>query len=216
MSPRELLARLEAIRRDPVEFLRAVRTLDETDKRNPVKHFPADLEYVRIYCNYWLVEPFIAVPKSRRMKMTWTNVALYLWDTLFFRGRANGFISKKEDDSDKLVKRAEFIYDNLDEKILPRAIVPEKNSKYGLLEFPEIKSLIRGYASSSDGPRQDTLSGALCDEMAFWPNAQALYTSLVPTLEGGGRLTAISSRSPGFFQALVYDRLDTYATDGAS
>lgn len=210
----ERLDMLQRVRRDPIEFLRAVRTLDESDKRHPIKPFPVQLEYVQLYCKIWVRERFIAVPKSRRMKMTWINVALYLWDTMFNRGRANGVISKKEDDSDKLVKRAEFIYDNIDTSKLPREFLPRKDAKFCHLGFPEIDSLMHGYASSSDGPRQDTLSGALCDEIAFWPNAQKLYTSLVPTLEGGGRLTAISSRSPGFFKAIVYDELDTYATGG--
>lgn len=207
----EILTRMRA---DPVEFVRACRTLDEVDKRAPVKHFPADLEYVRLYCGIWVREPFIAVPKSRRMMMSWLNIILYVWDSAFWGGRNQGFISKKEDDSDKLVQRARFICENLDTAILPKELFPAHEYKYGKLRFPELMSQIQGYASSSDGPRQDTLSGAMCDEMAFWPEAQKLYSALVPTLQGGGRLTAISTRYPGFFKALVFDELDRFSTGG--
>jgi hypothetical protein len=221
LSRGELLERLQRVRRDPLEFLKCVRTLDEVDKRAPVKTFPWNLEYVQLYVKIWREEQFIALPKSRRMKMTWLNVSLFLWDTLFYRGRANGFISKKEDDSDKLVERAQFIYENLDTSKLPRELLPKVERKFCNMHFAEINSRIQGYASSSDGPRMDTLSGALCDEIAFWPHAQKLYSGLVPTLEGngdwpnsGGRLTAISSAAPGFFKAIVHDTLDDYGTEG--
>ena len=104
---------------------------------------------------------------------------------------------------------------------LPRELIPKVDPKFCNLTFSEINSRIQGYASSSDGPRMDTLSGALCDEIAFWPHAQKLYSGLVPTLEGtgdwpnsGGRLTALSSAAPGFFKAIVHDTLDAYGTEG--
>jgi hypothetical protein len=52
-----------------------------------------------------------------------------------------------------------------------------------------------------------TLSGVLGDEVAFWDDPLATYIALRPTIEGGGRLTLISSASPGFFESLVHDRL---------
>lgn len=147
--------------------------------------------------------------------MTWTNVALYLWDTMFNVGRANAIVSKKEDDSNELIDRAEFVYDNLDGNRYPRELLPKKARKYGILEFPEISSKLMGFAQGADQLRQFTFSGIMADEMAFWPDAQKMYSASFPTLEGGGRFTAISSPAPGFFKALVFDRLDAFnAGDG--
>ncbi len=202
-----LLERFQKIRKDPIEFLKAVRTLDEVDRLAPIKHFPWEDEYVQWYVKLWMLERFIAVPKSRRMKMSWLNIALYLWDTLFHEGRHNAFVSKKEEDSDELVKRARFIYDHLDEKILPRELLPRAQTKYCTLEFPEIHSRIRGYPSGADQLRQYTLSGIFGDECAFWSDAQEMYTGATPTTDGGGRFTMVSSPGPGFFKRLCFDQL---------
>jgi phage FluMu gp28-like protein len=213
-SRAELLARFQAIRSNPMAFLRAVRTQDQVDRIRPIKPFPVDLDYIRLYVAIWQRETRIAVPKSRRMIMTWTNVALYLWDTLFHVGRANAFVSKKEDDANELIDRAEFIYDHLDEKQIPRELLPKKSRKFGELAFPEINSKIQGFPQGADQLRQFTFSGILADEMAFWESAQEMYSAAIPTTEGGGRFTAISSASPGFFKRLVFDQLD--AEDGAA
>jgi hypothetical protein len=57
----------------------------------------------------------------------------------------------------------------------------------------------------ADQLRQFTFSGILGDECAFWEEARKFYSASAPTIEGGGRMTLISSRSPGFFQRLCYD-----------
>lgn len=206
----ELLDRLSRIRRDPVEFLRCVRTRDEVDKTNPVKPFPADLAYIKLYAKLWQRERFIAVPKSRRMMMSWVNIALFTWDAMWNRGRAYAFVSKKEDDSDDLVKRAKFVVENLDEKLVPKELVPRCEYKYGKLTFPDIGSSISGFASGADQLRQFTFTGILADEIAFWTEAQKMYAASFPTLEGGGRFTAVSSPAPGFFKALVMDDLEEF------
>lgn len=209
LKKKELLNKFMRIKNDPIEFLKAVRTKDEVDQMNPIKHFPIHLEYLQWYVRMWQRERMIAIPKSRRMKMSWTNIALYLHDTMFNLGRHSAFVSKKEEDSDTLVKRAEFIYKHIDESILPRELLPAMESKYCTLSFPEIESKINGYPSGADQLRQHTFSGIMGDECAFWSDAQEMYKGAYPTTEGGGRLTMISSAAPGFFKRLVFDQLDT-------
>lgn len=210
----ELLARIQKIRKDPIEFLRGVRTLDQVDKIRPIKPFPIHLDYIKIYCALWTRERLIAVPKSRRMIMTWTNVCLYLWDTMFNNGRAQAFVSKKEDDSDELVRRCVFVLQNLDHSIIPKEIVPAHEYKYAKLSFPHINSYIQGFAQGADQLRQFTFSGIFADEIAFWSDAQKMYSGSMPTVEGGGKFTAISSPYPGFFKALVFDQLDSLGALG--
>jgi hypothetical protein len=204
----EYLERYKAIKRDPWEFAtKMVFTKDEVDRNNPIKRFPDNMLYQKLYMRLWQKYPKIAVPKSRRMMMSWTNIVLYVWDTMFNVGRQQAFVSKKETDSHELIERAKFVVEHLDYDYLPKHLLPKFTCKFGELAFPEIESRIMGFPSGADQLRQYTFSGMLFDELAFWDNAEDAYASSVPTIEGGGRMTLISSPSPGFFKKLVFDDL---------
>lgn len=200
--------------RDPWAFLSdCVFTLDQVNQDKPIKPFPSYLEYLHFLCRLWQREKLLAVPKSRRMVCSWGFISMFAWDTFFHEGRFNAFVSKKEDDSGELVSRAEFIYNKIPGWRIPRALLPKmdngKMSKQPpLLNFPEIQSKIQGFPQGSDQMRQFTFSGMLFDEWAFWEQAQAAYSAAKPTLDGGGRLNGISSRSPGFFKKVVFDQFD--------
>lgn len=195
-------------------FLRdCVYTLDQVDQVNPIKPFPSDLLYLKFLTQVWNQEKLLAIPKSRRMTCSWNFISLYTHDTIFFQGRFNGFVSKKEDDAGELVSRSEFIYNHIPEWRIPRALLPKiKNGKMSkqppILEFEDLNSKIQGFPQGADQLRQFTLSGILGDECAFWEKAQAFYSATKPTIDGGGRMTLISSRSPGFFKKIVFDKLD--------
>lgn len=204
------LIQLERYANDPWAFLcECVYTRDQVDKVNPIKKFPSEWPYLKFYVKMWQVERLIAVPKSRRMTMSWTNIALYLWATIFTKGQDFAFVSKKEDDAGELVRRAEFIFDHIPEDKIPKELLPRKETraKPAALIFPEIGSKIQGFPMGADQLRQFTFSGILGDECAFWEEARQFYAAAFPTVEGGGRMSLISSRSPGFFQRLCYDAL---------
>lgn len=200
--------------KNPWSFLvDCVYTLDSVDQVSPIKPFPGHLDYLRFICDLWLRERLLAFPKSRRMFCSWSMISLYTHDTIFKPGRFNGFVSKKEDDAGDLVSRAEFIFKHIPEWRIPRPLLPVlKNNKMSkqppVMEFEEINSKIQGFPQGADQLRQFTLSGILGDECAFWPEAQQFYSASAPTLEGGGRMTLISSRSPGFFKKITFDQLD--------
>lgn len=200
--------RFEKIVKDPLEFLRGAKTIDQVDRDNPIKPFPVDLEYLRLYARIWEKERFMLIPKSRRMKMSWINIGLYLWDTMFHIGRHNAFVSKKEEDADDLVKRAKILLENYDDSWFPRSEFPKFVYTYNKLDFPELSSKIEGFPHGADQLRSYTLSGILADEMAFWDKAEDMYSASMPTLEGGGRFSGISSPGPGFFKRLVFDQLE--------
>lgn len=198
----------QKIRDDPWEFLKVVRTKDEVDGKRPIKPFPVDKDYLKLYTRIWIAEKFVAVPKSRRMLMTWTNLCLYLWDTMFHMGRSNAFVSKKEDDSNELIEKCEFILQNLDHSILPKELVPKWERTYNRLRFKEIDSQIRGFPQGPDQLRQFTFSGIFFDEAAFLEDAEETYSAALPTLQGGGRCTMVSSAAPGFFKRVVFDQIE--------
>lgn len=211
-SQEELMEHFQRLRTDPWYFLsHCVYTLDEADNKNPIKKFPSEggmSQYLKLYVRCWQNYSFIAVPKSRRMFMSWVNLALYLWDAMFHIGRHMGVVSKKEEDADQLLERMKFILEHIPESELPKDLIPKWERVYCELRFPEISSKIHAYPQGADQLRMFTFSRLLFDELAFWPDAEAAYSSAMPTLEGGGALTAISSPAEGFFQRLVFDEID--------
>lgn len=208
------LQRFQLFRNDPWEFLsHCVYTLDQVDAETPIKQFPYHREYLEFYVRCWQAGLHLAVPKSRRMTMSWTSIALYFWDTMFKKGRFNAFVSKKEDDAGELVSRAEFIYNHIPEEMIPRALLPKikggrMKQKPPVLEFAELDSKIQGFPTGADQLRQFTFSGIMSDETVFQPDVTKFYASSRPTLDGGGRMTLISSVGPGFFKRLVFDTLN--------
>lgn len=197
------------MREDPWYFAtRCVVTQDEKDRISPIKKFPSDMEYLKLYFRVWQKERLVAVPKSRRMFMSWANTILYLWDTLFHVGRFNAFVSKKEEDADTLLERCKFILENIPPDVLSTDLIPKWRKTYCKLEFPEINSKIWAFPSGADQLRMHGLSGVLNDEMAFQEDAKEMYSATFPTIETSGKFTAISSPSKGFFHDLVFDELD--------
>ncbi len=147
------------------------------------------------------------------MTASWSFISLFVHDAIFNRERHLAFVSKKEEDSYELVKRAEFIYRKIPAWRIPPELLPKirNNSvtrKPPILEFEENGSKIQGFPQGEDQLRQFTLSGILEDECAFWEDAEGSYAGAKPTTDGGGRLTLISSRAPSFFKKVVFDQLN--------
>ena len=212
--PDDPLKRYELFRSDPWEFLtHCVWTHDEVDQDEPIKKFPVHLDYLKFLVRMWQKEKRIAVPKSRRLTVSWTYIALGLWDCIFHKGRSWAFVSKKEEDSKELVSRAKFIYDHIPPDILSPDLLPklkrgEMQQSPPVLDFPDLYSKIMGFPSGGNQLRQRGFSGILEDECAFWEDAEAAYASAEPTIKGGGRMVMVSTRFPGFFKKIVYDQLD--------
>jgi hypothetical protein len=123
---------------------------------------------------------------------------------MFHEGANVFFISDKEEKSDALVKRAEFIYNNIPKGSI---LVPKKRSKFCLLEFPGLSSSIRGVPQGAGQLRQYTATAIFADEMAFWDKAKETFVASKPTIDGGGRFTCVSSAQEGFFQDLCFDTI---------
>lgn len=203
-----LLERFKRIREDPYIFAsELVYTKDEKDLKNPIKKFPADLDYLKLYFKLWQRERLLAVPKSRRMFLSWGTLILYLHDTMFNIGRQTAVISRKEDDADDLLSRMEFILENIPSDF-PKELIPKYKKTFCCLEFPEIGSRILAFASGADQLRSYAASGILADECAFWPDAKKMYSATFPIIEDTGRMTMISSAAPGFFKELVFDEFN--------
>ena len=207
MSDDELAARtVDAWARDPWLFVRdACLTKDESDG-GKVKRFP-DLSYLRHICGVWRDRKLLAIPKSRRMMLTWLMLALHLHLALFTPRAAIFVQSKKSEDSDYLIRenRMLFIYKNLPGWLSSFGL-PAVQSKEFLVAFSNGSS-VRAVSQGADQLRQYTATAVLCDEIAFWERARETWRALRPIVQGGGRVTLISSASPGFFKEVVHGEL---------
>lgn len=216
MTESEALKNYLRYSKDPWAFLtECVFTRDAVDEAQPVKLFP-NREYLRLFTLLWLKEKKIAVPKSRRMTMSWTCIALTLWDCIFHKGREWAFVSKKEDDSAELVSRADFIFRRIPGTKIPKSLLPKIKGGKMTKSPPRLEfdfgnndtSYIMGFPMGADQLRQFTFSGIFGDECAFWEVAEEFYTGAKPTTDGGGRMILVSSRSPGFFKKIVFDKIN--------
>jgi hypothetical protein len=163
-------------------------------------------DYLYTLYQIWMRERLLTVYKSRRMMMSWFFIWLHLHMAMFNSNRLIFLVSKKEENSDELVKRCEFIYDHIPEELLP--VKPKKYSKYCLLGFPELKSRIVGVPEGSDQLRQFASSAVFFDEFAFWRNQEKAYGAAMPTVEQTGRFSIVSTVQPGFFYEFCMDRYD--------
>lgn len=212
----DALTRYNQLRDDPWLFLKhCVFTHDEVDAENPIKAYPAHLLYLYFIVRVWQREKKLAIPKSRRMTISWTIIGLTVWDCIFHKGRSWAFTSKKEEDAKELVSRAEFIVNHIPPAVLSPDLIPKmKNGKMQtsppVLDFPEIYSKIQGFPQGGDQLRQRGFSGIFEDECAFQEESEQTYAAAEPTIKGGGRMVKVSSRSVadgGFFKRIVFDQL---------
>lgn len=200
---------IQLAKRDPWVFLtNFCYTIDSHDRDNPKKLFP-NRPYLRELTELWNHHPLIVIAKSRQMLATWLFVCLYLWEAIMFNGRLIFLQSKREEDAigshtaaTGLLGRTRFVLEHL-----PDELRPPFKATANKIEFPSQNSTIWAVPQGPDVIRQHTASGILSDEMAFQYLAEESYTAAIPTIENGGRFTAISTANPGFFQKLYLDNL---------
>lgn len=170
-------------------------TLDEHDPERPFKRFP-NRPYLRELCALWFEQPLLAVSKSRQMMATWLFALLYLGDCQFRRGRLNFFQSKKEEDAAAILDRVEGAW----KRQPPWIRVPMHRTRGPhVMKFAENDSRLWAIPQGEDMIRSHTASGVLMDEVAFQDQAEGAYSAAQPSIEGGGRMTLLSSANPGWF-----------------
>ena len=209
--PKDVIDRLLRWRNHPWNLIEdgAIWTLDSVDLKNPIKKFPIK-EYLKVITDIWLEAdpPLLAIPKSRRVLMSWLITYLHLHLAMFNEGARIYIQSEKEPKSAELLDRAEFIYDHIPQELMPRWALPKlrRFKKPPKIEFVGLNSYIEGISEGANQLRQYTCTAVMLDEFAFWHLAKESLGALKPTVEGGGRITIISSANKGPFYNLCYDR----------
>ena len=221
------LVEMERIRRSPVYWVENYAwTVDEHvrdgDNERPLYHGepfidPASLlpmrqldgsvdDYLLYTAAMWWNEDLLCVPKSRQLRLTHLMVNLHGWLAMMYPGQRIAIQSKKEEDADATLKRLERSFEIMRAKA-PLLKWPMPRFKYARCVFPN-GSIIMAVQQGAAAVRQYTYSAIFSDEMAFQFEAEDAYTAAIPTIEGGGKYTAVSSAHPGFFEQLCFDKAD--------
>ena len=178
-----------------------IYTFDEVDMLNPVKVFP-NYPWLESVTEVWLQNRLFALFKSRRMLITWLMVFLHTWLAMFRENAAVFFVSSKEEKSDELVRRAKFILDYMPNDMI---LKPVYKYTYCKITFPNLQSRIEGVPEGANQLRQYGAAAILDDEIGFWDRPRETFMASKPTIDGGGRVSCISSPQEGFFKDLCFD-----------
>jgi len=104
------------------------------------------------------------------------------------KGGLHLLLSKNQFSADELLKRINFIFDNLPDNF--KAIVATRNRSE--LEFAKGGRII-SLPATEDAPRMHSPTSVFWDEMAFTRHAGKIWTALKPCLDNGARFTGVST-----------------------
>lgn len=181
----------------------------ELDTIRPFPMYP----YVKPIIECWLREPLMCIEKSRDVLATWMIVTCYTWDALFHKGRQHLFQSEDASKTRELIERVNTLYTNQPAWLKaewgsPQPKVSEGTTRAGLFRVSKMQSEIIGLPKGADKVRQYHPSGVMSDEAAFNPEAGDTFAAIKPSIQNGGRYTAVSSANPSFFYHLCRDTVE--------
>lgn len=177
-------------------------TLDQVDLETPVKRFPPN-PWLEQIVREWEANKLLAIPKSRRMMITWLMLYLHLWLAMWHPGVAAFFVSESERKSIDMVNKADFIFRHIPDSVM---LKPKIRRKQSMIEFPGLDSYIMGIPEGENQLRQYTATALVFDEWAFWERPMESLAAAKPCITGGGRLTICSTPGKEAFYGLCFDQ----------
>lgn len=188
-------ARDTAYGNDPWAWLtEQVITRDEaTQAQTP---WPKDKQYLRELLSALDREQMLAIPKSRRMMVTWLVAAWVTWRVRYRPNNEVYWQSATETVAAEAVNgRCAFIEDNLRTPFLRRkyAGLRTQGGLIGRMRYDQTGSGITAIAEGGDKIRSRTPSILVMDECEFQPEAPMALTAAMATVEKSAKLVLISS-----------------------
>lgn len=173
-----------------------VFTIDEASKE--IRPWPAEKEYLRELLENDLIGNYqpLAIPKSRRMMVSWLVAAWSVWLARFHPNNAIYIQSETEDKAAFLVdSRCQFIEDHLRVPALRKTYeaTKTKGGQTGRLHYEATRSFIRAVAQGGNVARTFTPSVWIMDECEFQPEAAEALAAALPFVEKRMKLVLISS-----------------------
>lgn len=173
-----------------------VQTIDETVQK--LRPFPVQKDYVHDLITV-LTDPdehLIAIPKSRRMIVTWTVCAWMCWEARY-KPHFLGFLQSENEEKAAFAisKRMAFIEDNLTDRWnrRKRREWRTKEGSIGKFQYEHNDSMLWGIPQGSAVIRGYTFSAMVMDESEFQREGPNALVSALPIVENGAKLVILSS-----------------------
>lgn len=161
-----------------------VRTVDEATQR--VRRWPDNKPYLDELFALYEEEQLIALPKSRRLMVTWSVALWATWRARYHPYNAIYIQSDKEEKSAYFTdQRCKFIEDNLLDDWGKRLYKPIRTSRgmVGRITYPDTSSYIVAVAQGADMIRSYTASAIIMDECEFQDEAHPALTAMIALVE---------------------------------
>lgn len=129
----------------------------------------------------------LLIPKSRQMFISWLMCAVILYRALS-KGGLHLLLSKNQFSADELLKRINFIFDNLHGRLQSEIRTRNRSE----LEFARGGRII-SLPATEDAPRMHSPTSVFWDEMAFTRHGSKIWTALKPCLDNGAQFTGVST-----------------------
>lgn len=220
----------EALRDPLLWFTEFCYTYDPHDRTQPIKPFgnvfyrdkPDYQGYLADLIKVIHEENRVLVPKSRQMRVTWTVVGYFAWESIARPGSYTFFQARKESDAGwgsmgieskkggfgrmpglSHLRRAKLIFENMPNSFGLEIATPHKPPR---MIFSN-GSTLHAISQDSDAFRQYTATGIFADEAAFQENARRAFTAAMPLLDACSKYIAVSSVNgkDEFFYPKVHD-----------
>jgi hypothetical protein len=136
-------------------------------------------------------ERLLLILKARQLGISWLICAYALWLTLHRPSRLVLFFSIGQGEANEMMRRVAAMYWRLSPELRGALPSPEKNNTEEL-RFSN-GSAIQSLPSRKSAGSGYTASLIVLDEFAKNENAEALYTAVKPTIDGGGSMIVLST-----------------------
>lgn len=142
-------------------------------------------------------EQAIIVLKARRLGLSWVVLAFALWLAIFNQGIRILVLCKTGDDASELLDRIRRMRDRISNDPLSAHVLanleqPAK-TRDAVTTLDIGASTIRALMGTPAAARSETAGFVILDEFAFQRAAPEIWTAILPTIEGGGKLAMVST-----------------------
>jgi hypothetical protein len=132
-------------------------------------------------------EPQHIVLKARQLGVSWVAVIYALWLCLYHESQSIVIVSKDEDAAYEVIRRASGVFDRLN--AVPVKLTTDSKGEIGFSNGSRIKA----FASTENAASGVTGSLVILDEFGKMRFAQKTYTSVMPTINDGGKIIIIGT-----------------------
>ena len=171
-----------------------VQTIDEATQE--IRRWPREKAYLHEVFHALQTERLLAIPKSRRMMLSWCVAVFLTWRARYFPNQLLLVQSATETKAAYLVgERCRFVEDHLAQPQYrrPYASWRTKQGLIGKLRYRRTGSEILSVAQGADIVRSFTFSFLCMDEIEFQQEGAAALVAALPAVEKGAQIVLIST-----------------------